>query len=50
MPTVTILRFDRIRMRRLREAKGLTRDGLADLCPNVSAAAPGSSWSRWFAM
>jgi transcriptional regulator with XRE-family HTH domain len=36
---VTILRFDRFRMRRLREAKGLSRDALAALCPNVSAAA-----------
>lgn len=38
-PTVTILRFDRARMRRLREAKGLSRKALAEKCPNVSEAA-----------
>lgn len=39
MRSVTIMRFDRNRMRRIREAKRLSRRELAELCPSVSEAA-----------
>lgn len=39
MPTLPMMRFDRFRLRRIREARGLSRRALAALCPSISESA-----------
>lgn len=39
MPTATILQFDRAQLRRLRDARRLSRRALAARCPNISESA-----------